>query len=460
MTSVIANLRQRLVAPTLDAAAAAMLDNGYLVTATRALPAVPHIDLETPPGEDDDVSERTTDVSKGDAGSGRRGSGDLGGLGSERNGKGAEETEDGVPNGTARGGGQNKEREGVLRKARKLSANKTFVQELRSGTGAVPTGLYGTSSGKPSSSRNGTEELPGKADVRGLVRRRMSADAAMVNRNVTVESLERATRILPRGSRQIGADRGSELERAALTERGRRDTVRVAELGGKGNGTGNGNGNGVRMESDVSVGRHKTGWGDRRAPKAVWLEEPRGTDSRMKGTAGEVRTTGPKGADVSVAEGKVGDKEKEVSSNVSEAARPAKEALELFYKMFPESAVDERADSAGKENVVGGTAKRERHSWKEARSEATAVGSQVFAHRTARSAPAADYTRKSMPESIPEEKRVEKETTRQGRPFESKFAVPSERLKTGSGEKDRPLKLPLIPLTPTGQVQKSGRTKW
>ncbi|GAQ81722.1 hypothetical protein KFL_000890110 [Klebsormidium nitens] len=449
VTSVISNLRQRLVAPTLDAAAAAMLDNGYLVAATRALPAVPQIDLETPPGEEDDVSGRTNDVSKGDANE----SGSLRRLGSERNGKGANGTEGRVPNGMAGGVAQSGEGEGVLSKQRRFSGKKSYVQGLKIRTDAVPADLHGTSSGRLSSSGNGTERLPGNPESRGITRRRMSADATLVNKHVTVESLERATRILPRGTKRVGADRGSELERAALTDRGRRDRVRVQDMGGNGNG----NGTTVRTANDVSLRPLRTGLAERRAPKAVWLEEPKATDDRVNGTGGEVRTAGSEGADVSVPDGKpTAEKEKKTPRSNSEPdVRPAKEALELFYNMFPECAGDGRADSAGKENLAGGTVKRERLSWKENRSESTAVGSQVSANRTARSAPAAESMKKR---STYEEMGVKNEGARGAGSFRSKAAFAAARLETDPGGKERPLKLPLIPVTPTSQAQKCGRS--
>jgi hypothetical protein len=364
-----------------------MVDNGYLVTATLALPAVPEIDLETPPGAEarsmekkegsrsspSERSERTLNGQKETTSGVRFDSDDL----VQRLWSSTESESEGS---SQKGGGRIREnrysaRESTIGKAYD-SVNSDSDDDVRN---------------ERASDSNGTAEVKG---VSGSGRRKISA-ALNVDKEVTSESLAQA--IPPRGLTRPRSERSLQkeeqskgAERAALTERSRRE------------GTGHGNGN-RRKSGSGSIRDGSGGISDSKGaatfsgvskrqplPKAAWLEERRrfapNAESAEKRLANGTEAVGAK-VTTTVGDDFASGKEVLVASAGWDLeSRPAKEALELFHKMFPDSISNAPSESAEKENLAVRSKGKGRLSHNESSRKDDVP---KYERRTARTAPAA-----------------------------------------------------------------------
>jgi hypothetical protein len=393
VTSVIGNLKQRL-APTFEAAEAAMVDNGYLVTATLALPAVPEIDLETP------LEAEARSLEK------KESSRNFESERNKRKVKGKREVTSGVHLDSDESvqrlwSSTETEREGSSRKEERGGEKRNSALELKASNAnnGFDSDSHDDVRNGRASDRNGIAELKG---VSGSGRRKISA-ALNVDKEVTAGSLARTTRIPPRGSSRPRSERSLQkeeqsngAERAALTERSRRE------------GTGNGNVNrrksGSGSTRDGAGGIHSSKDGatfsgvskGQPLPKAAWLEEQRSAEFAeerlMNGTEAD-------GAEVSATVGDDPASKKEVlvaSAGWDLESRPAKEALELFRKMFPDSISNAPSDSAEKENLAVRNKGKGRLSHNESGRKDDVP---KYERRTARTAPAAVRSKQVVSDS-------------------------------------------------------------
>lgn len=470
VTSVIENLKQRL-ASTFEAAEAAMVDNGYLVTATLALPAVPEIDLETPPGAEARSLEKKESSRK--ESSRREFQSDT----NERMLKGKGEPTSGVHVDSYDSvqrlwSSTESETEGSSQKGGRIEENRYSARNsnISKAKTSVDSDSHDDVPNKRASDNNGLADLRG---VSGSGRRKISA-ALNVDKEVTSEYLARATRIPPRGLTRPRSERSLQnegqnhgAERAALTERSRRD--------GAGNGNGNRRKSGSGSIRDGGGGIHKSkdgaafsGVSKRQPlPKAAWLEERQRSAPNAE-SAGERLANGTEadgngteadgaGASATLGDDPASGKEVLVASDVWDLeSRPAKEALELFHKMFPESVSDAPSE---KENL----AVRSKGKGRLSHSEAGRRDDVPNFNRTAWTAPAAVRSKASSGSGVTITRVKEVELglasgrcERASKSIEK--GVPVSEMQKVVVEKDGGLKLPQI-LFRAGQQSGNERVK-